>query len=181
MLTSNMQWCSVCGTPNMNSKTQDIFQRNLPIIIKKLSARITSTSILWICIASMQLMLSLLMLMLFLFSNDFEYITAMLIYGALGGCNLWAAIKGLMYQKEIKKNFVGILSGLKITGADIILYLYNAYVIWNLLTSGSILLIFLSLCSIAALLMDLLSIKLFVHTKKDAFIQLERSQTNNES
>lgn len=178
-LVPNTQYCGRCGMPNMVAQTQAIFQYNIPVIIGQLSNRIVLVSVLWICIASLQLICALLTGYCFLVFSDFEYFISMLIYGILGIVNMISSIGDLKYQNKIKMNFVGIFRKMKVTGGVLAMYIYNSYVVWVSLTSEGWLTMLIGIILLAVLIIDGIVVRFFVHTNEEAFLRLERSQTNN--
>lgn len=176
-LAPNVEICQQCGARNLITQTRQIFEKTVPDVIKKLSTRILLSAIAWICVSALQLLCALIMVICFLLdAQDFSYLEALMVYGVLGCWNMYSGIADLIYLGKVKRNFIGIIYRYRITVRRVALIIYNLYVVVNMLTSGVGILALMGLVALAAIAFENFGILLFIHTNKNALIQLENSQ-----
>ncbi len=179
-ITHNNQYCSRCGKPVRNEQVNQIFKNVVPPMIKALSSRITLTAVLWIVIASLHLFCGLFLLCVASLTFDWNtnYINAMKIYFASGGLNLPKGIGLLKYKKTILTDYVGIVRRNRICFSSSIDYMLNACVVFMVGNGGVSL--FFALLTASAIIIDFVSIKVFVSKNKESFLLLEKSQITEE-
>lgn len=175
---NNVEVCPVCGKLVTNTQSQELLKRVTPTLISTLMNRIMMSAILWFINAGLQLLVAFILLCIAAYTSHWNstVIRAIFIYGTLGGLNIWVTILNLKTRNSISINYVGIVENIRIRFRTIIILLWNIYIVFKLLFSNSILLTVIALPIIAALIMDLFFIKLFVIRNKDRFLELEKSQ-----
>jgi RNA polymerase subunit RPABC4/transcription elongation factor Spt4 len=172
------QFCPVCGKPVQNMQPQQPFQQQISPLITKLSNRITVSSGLWLSISCIQLLLAF---VFFCYASLFnkwsaDNIRAIFVYGIIGGLNVVDVIRNFKFKKWIQTNHIGIVMKYNIKFVSVLFFIWNSYVIVKLILSHNLFLFLVALLSIAAVIVDLISVRLFVINNKENFLQLEKIQ-----
>ncbi len=177
-INNTVQVCPFCGNPAVNTQSEELLKKAAPALISTLINRLTASAVLWFCISGIQLMIALAIFCINTLIDDWNTASVRTIFisGIFGGLNIWGAILNLKTKKSIVTDYVGIVSKNRIQFSSVIIYLWNGYVIFGLLASNNFLSFLFLLLVIAALIVDLFFIKLFVIRNKDSFYELERSQ-----
>lgn len=178
-INHNNKFCPQCGSPIQIQQTQQNFKIIIPPIIKSLSDRITLSAVLWIIIASVQLLFGFVLLCAVSLTSDWEidYIISLIVYFLFGGLNLREGIKLLKYKKTILTDFVGIVWENRICFESCASYLWNAYVVFNGFVAGDCFSLMFAFLGASVIIVDFVTIKLFVKNNKESFLHLEKSQS----
>lgn len=139
--------CLKCGCAVPKDKPAGVSESN---ILTTVSQRININGIIWIVVASLQILIGL--------SGAFTCI----IVGVL---NLISVIKDIKYSKAILENPVGIVDGVKPLTSAIITLVYN-------LVIGGVI-------GVAGSIYYLLAVRGYVLENEQAFLELEAQYTNN--
>jgi RNA polymerase subunit RPABC4/transcription elongation factor Spt4 len=180
-LTQGEKICRKCGRPVDKPPVQQTIKKATPVLIKTLSNRIQLCTILWVIIGSFQLLLGLILFYVAVLSSswDSQSIISMLIYFGIGSLNIYTTINLFKYKNKIISDFVGIVRANKINTATVINYFYNAFVIFIALIARSPIGLFLAIVTLAAIILDLTLVKLFVTKNRESFSKLESAQMSS--
>lgn len=172
--------CPRCGKPVKLINTS--FKQAKPLLIKKLSNRITLNAILWLSIACIQLILALIIFSSALVTVwKFQYIKFIFVKGLIGFLNIIAAKTKFHYRKQIKTDFVGIVTKNKNNHSQVLFYIWNGFFIIDSFLSKNTILCSLALLCIVAIFVDLFIIKRFIQNNEIGFMQIERAQLPNQA
>lgn len=172
------RFCTKCGRSVRQEQVPQYFTREIPLIIKSLSARIMACGIIWTVVAGLQLLCGFVLLCVMSLTSNWnsDYIFALCIYGILGGLNLKEAINQLKYRKIILTDYIGIVWKNRICLSNCFIYIWNAFVIINGLVAANPVALLFALLIAAAIIVDFVCIKIYVKTNSALFLQLENAQ-----
>lgn len=146
-----MHFCTGCGHPVSNSEAsaynnfhQTVYTQQSSDLVQRVSERVKTNAIIWIVIASLQLLLSI-------FVN-----WSFLIVGII---NLISAISDLNYSKSVLQNSAGIVDKVKSLVGPIVTLVYN--------------LLFGGVIGVAGSIYYLVAVRGFVMENESAFRLLE--------
>lgn len=181
-ISHDIKYCPQCGNLVGNELTNQVLKNATPPMIQVLSRRITLVSVFWMVIASMQLSLGILLFFIALFLGEWssDNIIALILYFSLGGLNLTESIKMLKYKQKILNDYVGIVWSNRIGVSTCLNYIWNAYVVFNGLVYKNIFSVFFALVIASAIIIDFLTIKIFVLKNRNSFLLLEKAQVGEE-
>ena len=177
-VTHDGQYCQKCGKPVSYQPIQYGNKLRIPAIIKSLSDRMTVSIIFWLIIAGLQLLLGMFLLSVASLTQDWniDYIWAIIVCFVLGGLNTAESIKMFKYKRKIMTDYVGIVWENRIDWTTCINYIWNTYVVFNCLMAGNVVSLFMAFLTASVIVIDFLSIKMFIRNNKESFIQLEKIQ-----
>ncbi len=162
--------CVHCGCPVDNTVRPQVKPPENPKeLLNTLSQRVQIGGILWIIIGSFQVLYALILLFLF-----FDWFAA--VIGVIGILNIVTSVKDFQYSKTVLDNPNGIVEKYEPLGDPIATLIWNSICFFAGCLALDILGILIGLIGVGGSIYDLIGVRGFVMSKREAFAAMNPSR-----